>query len=741
MIMRVFILAVLCFFLPLLSHAEESRIRAPSTVLFISSTSSVSRAMAMQEAFLSRWKEREPEVQVLFYLLSAYTFPLTSRDYSLIRDSLAERLKDRPLSLITAWADPSLVLALSLRDSSFPSTPIIAFDIAGDEKNRAKYEGRESLYVVEMGDFGPKTVGLAKTLFPEKKRAVILLTMGTELSRVEGFRKRYDDLFPDLELIVCVNPSQKSADPVLRASPKESFIVNFCPGWVDRTGRFLAGKDFTNSLVETYGLPEFEYIREFMDKGMTGGFGIPVETWGKNVAEQGLSLVLDGKKPPAWSAAMSLANAFVDCTQLLRFGSSLSRIPPGAELVNAPPSLWVRYQGFLQPFLVLLVTALAGSVLLAAVKRRERKILLEANASLEREVEERTSDLRKTNEELEASNSNLVTAIRRTEEMQENVLRSAREITLGRFAAGMANGLNSPLNAASSASSALRSLAAGGEEGLATVLFSLDEGQRALFFRHAPAVLARRFYDEVAQEGSASFEAERRLARLFPDSEPALTADLADAGLAGLSDADLADFAAPGGQAVVRALYLLAVLVRSTWIIDESVGRAVEVVKTVREYVRDSETETAPGPVNLRTTLERSLLLFKNRLLGSIELRTAFDEVPPVRGSEPAFVRIWAHLIQNALQAMPSGGRLDILLQREGAFAVVSVGDEGEGIDPSVEDRLFEPFVTTRPLAEGMGLGLAYCKRSIEALGGGIEFSRKDRGTVFRVLLPLGGTA
>ena len=81
------------------------------------------------------------------------------------------------------------------------------------------------------------------------------------------------------------------------------------------------------------------------------------------------------------------------------------------------------------------------------------------------------------------------------------------------------------------------------------------------------------------------------------------------------------------------------------------------------------------------------------------------------------------------------------LARREGGSAVVSVGDEGEGIHPSIAHRMFEPFVTTREKAEGMGLGLAFCKKAIESAGGEIAFEGKERGTVFHVRIPLGGSA
>jgi two-component system C4-dicarboxylate transport sensor histidine kinase DctB len=88
---------------------------------------------------------------------------------------------------------------------------------------------------------------------------------------------------------------------------------------------------------------------------------------------------------------------------------------------------------------------------------------------------------------------------------------------------------------------------------------------------------------------------------------------------------------------------------------------------------------------------------------------------------------------------MPNGGTLAIRLRTEGGSVTVEVEDEGEGIPAAIADKVFEPFFTTRTEAEGMGLGLAYCKRLVEALGGSIAFAGKAKGTVFRVTVPIEG--
>ena len=97
--------------------------------------------------------------------------------------------------------------------------------------------------------------------------------------------------------------------------------------------------------------------------------------------------------------------------------------------------------------------------------------------------------------------------------------------------------------------------------------------------------------------------------------------------------------------------------------------------------------------------------------------------------------RVVENLGRNALEAMPDGGTLEVnIFQRQGN-AVIEVMDEGEGIPPEAMDRLFEPFNSTK---QGhAGLGLAFCKRTLESIGGSIEAEADETGTTMVVTVPL----
>ena len=104
---------------------------------------------------------------------------------------------------------------------------------------------------------------------------------------------------------------------------------------------------------------------------------------------------------------------------------------------------------------------------------------------------------------------------------------------------------------------------------------------------------------------------------------------------------------------------------------------------------------------------------------------------------DPALLqRAIVNLVNNAIQAMPNGGKLDICGEKMGTRIVVTVSDSGVGIPDEVKPKLFTPMMTTK--AKGQGFGLAASKRMIEAMKGTITFeSEKGKGTKFTIELPI----
>jgi signal transduction histidine kinase len=112
------------------------------------------------------------------------------------------------------------------------------------------------------------------------------------------------------------------------------------------------------------------------------------------------------------------------------------------------------------------------------------------------------------------------------------------------------------------------------------------------------------------------------------------------------------------------------------------------------------------------------------------------EQLMPVRGVRDQLLQVTLNLLLNAIEAMPSGGTLDVSTFEERQRIRIAVADSGTGIEESTREHLFEPFFTTKP--QGTGLGLSICYSLVHAHGGTIEVtSEPGRGSCFTVDLPV----
>jgi signal transduction histidine kinase len=102
--------------------------------------------------------------------------------------------------------------------------------------------------------------------------------------------------------------------------------------------------------------------------------------------------------------------------------------------------------------------------------------------------------------------------------------------------------------------------------------------------------------------------------------------------------------------------------------------------------------------------------------------------------------QVLMNLLSNAVKYSPPGSRITVTLECNGDGAVLAVADQGVGIAPEDQRRLFDPFrrtETSRAAFPGVGLGLFVVRRIVQAHGGRIEIdSAPGRGSTFRVRLP-----
>jgi signal transduction histidine kinase len=116
----------------------------------------------------------------------------------------------------------------------------------------------------------------------------------------------------------------------------------------------------------------------------------------------------------------------------------------------------------------------------------------------------------------------------------------------------------------------------------------------------------------------------------------------------------------------------------------------------------------------------------------------ADENLPMIESDTGQLQQVFVNIINNAFEAVPDGGRIDISLDAlDGAKAAVTIRDNGRGIPPDVLAHIFEPFFSTKG-KYGTGLGLSITHGIVQKLGGDIRVKSKvGEGTAFTVTLPV----
>lgn len=149
-----------------------------------------------------------------------------------------------------------------------------------------------------------------------------------------------------------------------------------------------------------------------------------------------------------------------------------------------------------------------------------------------------------------------------------------------------------------------------------------------------------------------------------------------------------------GNVAVARAVILM----------HESAGRISNLVGTVKAY---SYMDQAPlQHVAIHAGIESTLTMLAHHLRGVTIVRDYAADLPTICAYGSELNQVWTNLLDNASDALGGQGTITIRTARQDGVVLVEVGDDGPGIPPEVQRRLFEPFITTKPVGEGIGLGL-----------------------------------
>ncbi len=196
-------------------------------------------------------------------------------------------------------------------------------------------------------------------------------------------------------------------------------------------------------------------------------------------------------------------------------------------------------------------------------------------------------------------------------------------------------------------------------------------------------------------------------------------------------------------EAFSDALNWLGSLVSSVSLvcaIEESITRISDLVMAVKKFAYDEKSPSKE--LDVHDSLQSTLTILGHKLrIKQIHVEKKFEASPAIiftRGS--ALSQVWTNLIDNAADASPSGGQIEIATwtEPEQNWLAVSITDHGDGIAEDIMPRIFEPFFTTKQQGSGTGLGLDIVTRIVkDKFGGQIDVRSKPGNTCFTVRLPL----
>jgi len=170
--------------------------------------------------------------------------------------------------------------------------------------------------------------------------------------------------------------------------------------------------------------------------------------------------------------------------------------------------------------------------------------------------------------------------------------------------------------------------------------------------------------------------------------------------------------------------------------IQEAGRRIASLVSAIKGFTHMDQAQVAE-PVDVARGIDDTVAVLraKARDKKAAVAVEAEPDLPRARGFVGELNQIWANLIDNALDAIPEAGRVEVSAKSEDGRIVVRVVDNGGGIPDSIRAHIFDPFFTTKPVGQGTGLGLDIVRRLVRHNDGEVTLDSRPGRTEFRVVL------
>jgi signal transduction histidine kinase len=323
-------------------------------------------------------------------------------------------------------------------------------------------------------------------------------------------------------------------------------------------------------------------------------------------------------------------------------------------------------------------------------------------------------------------------------------LHDEKMMSLGKLSAGLAHELNNPASAIERSAAVLeRRMDESERAARALGAALLTDGQRAALDAIQVSCLATR--ERGVRSPVAQAEREEAIANWLEDHglDPAIADELSETEVT--FDALHRLASAVDGSALDNGLRWVAAACSARSLaseIQEAATRIVILVSAIKGFTHMDQAAVA-APVDVARGIDDTVTVLRakaRKKSATVAVDVASD-LPKALGFAGELNQVWANLLDNALDAIPDSGRIDIRVTHERKRVVVRIIDNGSGIPDQIRERIFDPFFTTKPLGQGMGLGLDMVRKLIRHNDGEISVESRPGRTEFYVALPEVATA
>jgi signal transduction histidine kinase len=696
--------------------------------------------------------ERYPTAEIYEEHLEADRLPSATRPEQITR-YFADKYRGFRPDAILVEGTPGLKFIVEQLLGVFPNVPVVyggAFEPILDFASLpANVVGRRQLLPFAS------TYTLARALQPDAQR--VLLVGGsspTDSLLVAEARRQITPILDGMTLDEYQDWTYEGLiDSLRHVSPRTVVLLSDFSRDQRGIRRFIPG-DLVASLATVASAPVYGIARNWVGQGIVGGGVMDFGDDGARTATLLVRALARHPGDPMPASEVAANRVVVDWRQLQRWGLGEEHLPANSEILFRPLSAWQRYRrGIIGALALFLIESLLIALLLLEGNRRRRaQRAVEEQVEYERMMRALTADLARRS------------ALEVTDALEETLSRVARFAGASAAVLGVANGNGADATYMiwTEATDAVRRSTSRpdvpsveGRDRLEVPLIVEHVTYGALELFHAagatwPSEMAVRL--RAVGDLIAGALARASTARLLEQTRGQVEHMGRVATLNELASAVSHELSQPLSAIRINAEAGALLLARTPPEVDEARlalqeivrddARAAEVVKHYRALLHQKGTTNAAVDVN--ALCRNTAKLMDPEVTGrraTLELELEPD-VPLVRGDPVQLQQALMNLTLNALDAVTASATREVGIRTatKNGNVEVEVTDTGPGLSPDVQQRLFEPFFSTKP--HGLGMGVPIVRSIVERHHGSLRAeNRAEGGARFTVTLPTVGRA